>query len=247
MNPILYYIPGDRAALTPEAYSEVIKEFHLEHLRGTHVQSRRIEQNGPNDGGCGLVFSPYLTETPNKIGYWPNDQTWSRCGGYWLGVFKDKPVEPESLRRKDTPIQRTWTVTLADEQQWDVPLARWPYPCETIGESLLPHRRCLDANGNEVKRVAEQYVKLDAEAHWFYEQYLRIGDGEVDEIDLDRVVDVAACAVEVLYHVSRKEIMLLGLLTDEAARAVCEATTGITAVQRMQKALETAQKKTDGT
>jgi len=142
----LYYFPGFKSSLIePARVLEVAKSLGLHTVLGDAISAGKADYQticecGP-DGVGGLI----LSIEPNKANYLPNDQNWTDCGKYWIGVGIGESVTPTDLLRFEAPLQN-YTVKLLDGNEWSIMVVR-PLSVET--ERLFALRPKRTENGRE--------------------------------------------------------------------------------------------------
>lgn len=177
---------------------------------------------GP-DGGAGLVLAD--DRLARRVGYYPETQAWHDFGTVWVGVETDQPPPtPESLQR--ARMIRGHRVVLGDGGQWEVPVARAMIetPDGPRPAIALPQRCGLGPDGKWRRgAILADYADLwKIACDWWdavcAHQTGSAGDGAAAiQFDFEGVLDSAAKALAVNYHLPPQAISALGLLSESAA------------------------------
>lgn len=176
MQP-LYFLPGltkdqlapqerlDRSVLRARGLADVFADCDYRDCLLNEPSSL-----GPGDkSGLYLTYQvPVTCELPRRTGYYPDEQEWHPVGDgslLWIGIDKSSPPTAADMVRKR--IYHGYYFTLADDQQWAVPVIRRP-----DGSTELPCDMVFDAAGNVVEPIKRAYVSYWEEsadvAEWFF-------------------------------------------------------------------------------
>lgn len=127
---------------------------------------------GPG-GKSGLYLAyqvPGTGELPRRTGFYPEEQDWHQVGDgerVWIGIDKASPPTAADMVRKR--VFHGYYVTLADGQQWAVPVIRRP-----DGSTELPCDMVFDAAGNVIEPIKRAYIEYWNEtadvAEWFFSE-----------------------------------------------------------------------------
>jgi len=223
MTPLLYFVPNVSTSPTLEQ----VQEAGLGHAFDTKPASRST-QSGPS-GGLGVLVARDSESMLNL-----DNIEWRQIPGQtgWVGRRKDVATDPVDLAR---PKQLDGhLVTLADGNQWLVPVARGFV--EQDGEQryyvAVPKRLHLDEDGKWTDGpVVDAYAPLWALAERWVDYFYRVAEeGETKEdgaktveFDFSQVVDGAIQALATNYRIGPVEVDLLGLLTFDQAKEVMDA------------------------
>jgi hypothetical protein len=214
MRSFLYYLPGAAGGGSGNLAALGLAD----RLAGPGLSTRGV-LGGP-DGGNGSIVGIVAVGRETEVGYFPDRQTWVKPAGkdYWLGWEEASPPTPGDLAR---PSQLPGhPVTLADGQEWVVPIAR-----------LLPRALGLAADGSEVQETLPRYRHLCATTDRFWEWHREMwaaraaeARGEAPEPyrspTEDELWQAASEALGVNYRVSRVELAALRVLTVPNAVAI---------------------------
>lgn len=233
MRHFLYYLPGLQTPPT----EALIKSEGLAPSVGDGCRSRGTD-SGP-DSTAGQVVAP---AGEAGIGYWPDRQTWMKCGSYWIGWENGKQPGPEDLKREE--LIEGEMVKMGDGREWLIPMIR-----STIRGTCLPQGLVLNEEGEWSPRPMKVYQELsaDAERLWEWFELAIVGDESLPtEADKDKIVqasteelaDIVCHAMSVNYKVARSEVSALGLLNDFTIVAACRAIVDWASLVKMGKALE---------
>lgn len=146
MASFLYYVPGGKRGIRVADVPELAYAFEVGLL------SHDIVADGL-DGGAGVIIAERGFPA-ERLGYYPDRQTWRRVPGtrYHVGVDRERMPRPEELARQ-RPVNGH-LVRLADGREWLVPMAIQHVVTEQdeyVGRSsALPTSATLDDDGRWV-------------------------------------------------------------------------------------------------
>lgn len=181
---------------------------------------------GP-DGGPGkhvIFYSQFLPDTPRC--YEPALQEWKpapksgdlESGRYWLGYVRGAKPEPGELVRRE--VCDGEPVILRDGNSWTVPIA-----------DFMPKRLTIDADGREVREVADRHREFVFLSDRIFALLLESGyevEGEHGPaIEIPGGLTFAALALSKNYRVNRDAVDLLELIEDLEAFKVAAVVTGM--------------------
>jgi len=239
----LYYLPKQPRNVTPADLDRLGLGYAF-----TPGKITVNEVRGGPDGGEGIIVADADGVAAHQVGYYRDRQEWMEFGpallgprpltpdprppadGWpWVGRYTDAPVLPEQLARPQH--LRGHLVQLDDGQEWLIPVARaWT---EEDGDlrwfAALPQRITLDSEGHwKPSWVVKRYAALwDLAIRWHESQQAAAAEAAPGQtsllVDFDGFVDAAVAALATNYRVGRAEVVLLGLLTVETARAILDA------------------------
>jgi len=202
-NQFLYFLPG-RAAANQRVLAELGLDDRLD-LNAMH--SRGVMQNGP-DKGAGVIIAHEALD-PERVGYWPEKQTWRRAGDLWIGFEAECPPGPEDLVRDDPGI-RGIPVKLGDGREWIVPPGN-----RRSEQPWLPYRRDLQDDGSHAIAIVEQYQPYIDAVDTAFEKLVE-ADADLNVFSQlmtdDQTWALAYAALAIAYRVSKWEIDTLRLL-----------------------------------
>ncbi len=236
MGQLLYFIEGVEA-VSPE----LLKQLGLAHAFEGGCAQRRAG-NGPGEQ-TGVVCAA----DSDHVGFFPQSQTWRRLPAIasgpvvWIGWATAAPPTPQSLARKDAIEGHP--VTLADGQQWIVPIAqRWTGSgfARAVGA-----RMTLDDQGRWTEGdVLPRYAGLWRIASRWQDLREQSSDGEAASLTIAEAADMCAEVLAVNYRLGRNEVGALQLLDDrETYTAVLDAAIDLPAFLEFLR----LQKKTEAT
>lgn len=216
MGQVLYFVEGVEA-VSPE----LLKQLGLAYAFAGGCAQRRAG-NGPGEQP-GVVCAAQS----EHVGYFPQAQVWHRLPAIagapatWLGWSLAAPPDPQSLARQDALDGHL--VTLADGQEWQVPIAqRWT---DSGFSRNVAARMRLDEQGQWSEGdVLPRFAGLWRVAQQWQEFRERQLAGEATSLSIAAAADMCAEVLAVNYRVSRREIGCLQLLDDrESYRTVLDA------------------------
>ena len=233
MRHFLYYLPGLQTPPT----EALIKSEGLTPSVGDGCRSRGTD-SGP-DSTAGQVIAP---AGEAGIGFWPDRQTWMKCGGYWIGWENGKQPGPEDLKREE--LVEGEMVKMGDGHEWLIPMIR-----STIRGTCLPQGHVLNEDGEWSARPMKVYQELsaDAERLWQWFELEIVGDdslptdAEKDKIappSTQELADIVCHALSVNYKVGRADVSALGLLDDLTIISACRAIVDWASLVKMSMALK---------
>ena len=219
MAGFLYYLPKRRGALDGD-----LAELGLLDVLAC-PRAFGEAPKGPDDGaGCMIARSPASRGTVPELAYRPEDQEWRECGGgkWWLGWYRQSPPRPMDLERSRSELMG-YRVKLGDGDSWLVPVARsFPEGCP------LPKSLVLGSDGESVtEQLLGEYVEFSKRAErlwgWFCADngLAELAPGDHGERpDYAWRLGTVAMALGLVYHVSRWEVGMTGLVTSDNIREV---------------------------
>lgn len=222
---LLYYVPGVRVAT-----ADVLSERGISALAGVHVSSVAVTR-GPGDNGPGVVCAAQGASRP---GFYPDSQVWHPCddGNWMVGWDASTTPKPASLARVEQIAGHL--VTLGDDQDWLVPVAR-SFPIGTA----LPEALVIGPNGELVSEPLPKFAQISQSAERVWEAFMAaseregVDDGIQDDRDLEvaDAFDIATQALALNYHVSKWELSALRLMTTDTMWGVLRALIDFPAIE----------------
>lgn len=217
----LLYIPGVRGAGFPE-----FQTLGLGDTLDGSLPTVTSAQPGP-DGGTG-VFCAWgtLLDQPT-LQYLPERQEWRAArpdkehglaaGRYWVGREKGRAILPATLYRgQNYPSQ---SVTLADGQVWDIPVAR-----------QLPHCWGLNEEGEFARRPRGEFAAFCQRSEAIFRELVS-GGGEVT---LSDSFAYGCAALALNYRLTADLIDFLGLIDDTTAAPLLGATIELEVIRKVE-------------
>lgn len=224
MSGLLYYLPQRSHVELAQA-----AELGLGHAFERDLSPRGVSANGP-DGGAGVVICDATRVA--KLGHYADCQEWMKIpqspADAWVGRFINEPVKPEDLARDEQLGGHP--VTLADGQQWLVPVARGLAETDDGQRTwyqAVPTRMRLDEQSGDWTEgeIVERYRPLWSIATAWWDRFYASAEEDFEEsFDFARRADAAAEVLAVNYRLGRAEVSLLGLFDAQAPVAVLHAT-----------------------
>ncbi len=184
----------------------------------------RSHENGPGGGPCQIVSSGDAKRTH----YEPDLQTWSDCGGYWTGFWKEDPPAVLDLKRKTQLAGHE--VKLGDGENWLIPVAR-----SLPGGSPLPAAMILGKDGEVVTEELPQFAEFAAAAERLWQDFRIMWGWDEGEPSLNTAdwIRIAAMAVGWNYHAGVNEFNSLRLITSENLVRILKAIVDYPAMEAM--------------
>jgi hypothetical protein len=218
----LFFLPDlrEEAAKDVGLRRQVLKERGLSEV---FADVPMVEQplwelpgRGPeNRPGCLMYFQTPTGGIPRRAEYRPSEQSWTPVGDgslLWIGVDTAELPKPEELARKRQ--YDGYSVTLADGNQWNVPIIRAP-----DGQTSLPRDLIWDATGRliePIKPLYQAYWDETAEtAKWVF-------DGV--QPDYERALQLAIRALAINYRYDRNLHNVLRVIDSETLTGVLVST-----------------------
>lgn len=189
-------------------------------------RTKRETLKGPGGTAQGVVVADARLPA-DRVGFWPDRQTWSKVPGStaWCGYYTDEPPTPEELLRAEPlPGHR---VELADGRPWLVPVARGV--AEDGWYHTLPRQSVLDESGQWTRGdVVAKYGRLwETACQWWdalnAATVESAGDAARLVFDFAGIHDAAVVALSANYRLGRIEAALLGIFDDRCVRRVLDA------------------------
>jgi len=222
-----------------------------------YALSGSIHTRNANTGpGCksGVCVADSSRVESARVGYFPDKQTWRRVPkvAAWVG-HETLPLPADLVRRE---IVRGHKVTLADGQQWEVPVA-----IEFSGPPLqfhgtLPRTMEADDDGNwQAGSVVATHAELWAIANDWWDVKIAIAEHQEQHDTLDGfesdfltdnyLHDAAVKVLAVNYAIGPAEASLLGLFDSSSAYEVLEHLIDKPGRDKIEEALVTEKKTLD--
>lgn len=171
-----------------------------------------ITTHGPGGAsGVMVVTLPASGETPKRIGYSPDFQTWRQATktpdgkDLWIGVDREHPPTPADLLRTGAvgsltgelvAAHRGYTMTLADGNPWMVPVIRRHAAVASRGHRLsaLPTDLGWDLEGRFVEQLKPAYQHLFDDAGALVELFYEAdGQARTGEFEISVETGLAWC------------------------------------------------------
>lgn len=215
MSHYLVYVPREHceAAQQLDATRSPLEHVGLsDHAAGAFSLA---VSDGPDNKG-GMLFAWQPNNGAVRLHYRANEQDWipavprydQPAERYWLGFWRDSPVTPVDLRRREFVAGRT--LTLGDGNRWIVP-----------GSNLLPQRAAFAPDGSWKTVVDERFSQYHNEVmSWV----LELSRG-LDGIDYPELFEFAARALGINYRFARELVPHLNLFTQQNAVELFKAAT----------------------
>jgi len=181
-------------------------------------------------GEAGLLLSANAIgkSLQDRLGFYPESQTWEDFGRCWIGLDRFDPVTPADLQRKGTrvsldgsalPPYDGYPVALADGHEWEVPIIRRP-----DGTTKLPRKIAWRKDGKRLELSTRYQAVWDAtgEAVQFFMGDAAQGGGR-ETRDYEWAAGLALAGLALNYRLSGELATALGLLTTANWQQVAEA------------------------
>ena len=207
MNSFLYFVEGRSGVSVDE-----LEGLGYGYLLPCSISVRGCDC-GP-DNKKGAVFAAHIggSESYTKVGYYPAEQTWTNCGGKWVGVYNNAKPCPADLLRKEVIIGHK--AELGDGNDWQIPLAR-----TIFGTTKLPEKIGWGPDGEFVSEVLPEYKELCDRASEIWD--CAIENGGMVTGTLEECSTLALLSLKVNYRIGMNEATALGLFnTRTIARVI---------------------------
>lgn len=233
-NLLIYFVP-DSVSCRPTNVAELGLAYAFSGSPAVRSRCR-----GPEGQEGTLLCDPHFDEVRSL--FKPDEQTWQKIPGSpcWVGTYRDEPLPPEALARKEQLGGHL--VTLADSQQWLVPVARSFVDTEDGLQWIdrLPSTSALDAEGHWVSGpVIDRYRQLwQIAAQWHDARMAAIRNLSAEDeerleanesvqviLEFENLHTSAVTTLAANYRLSSAEAALLGLLSKQHAIRVLNALT----------------------
>jgi hypothetical protein len=226
MSQPLYFLPNLRAA---QCENVALRRAMLKERDLTEVFADvpMVEQSlfdvtgrGPGDkSGCILAYQTPAGDVPTRLGYYPNEQTWTPVGDgslVWIGIDPSDPPKPADLARRKQ--YASYGVTCGDGNQWAVPVIRRP-----DDSTDLPTDMVWDATGRFIEPIKPAYQSFWTEAAEFSAWYY--GGGYLSgQFPAERGVELAIRALSINYRFGRNEQNMLRVVDRDCYEMILSAT-----------------------
>ena len=232
---MLYYLPAV-ARPTPEKIAEAGLAYAFE-AKPLAVEVMR----GPFDGPGGIVLCDPRAPQAERLGYYPDQQTWRKIpgaksftehGAVCVGMWNDVAARPgpEHLARRF--MLRGHAVQMSDGRIWECPAAVHYDEGDPVRRTeLLPHEIDTDEAGEWVTGpIRREYRRQWEIAQRWQSFYAQLHNPETEEdrdvetdLLLTDVFDDAAACLATNYRLAKIEIAMLGLFSESSARDVLNA------------------------
>ncbi|BBO34734.1 hypothetical protein [Lacipirellula parvula] len=208
----LYFVGGDQRPVDFEKLAKWQLSFAIE----TSIENRPVS-TGPS-GGAGNVF---MEDAPGvDAGYYPDDQTWSKMPAVegrpelWIGYWNDRKPTPQTLKR--AKLLRGPVLTLADGNEWQVPIVRRYDGAAQQWQCELPAYLAFDGTGKVGPgRPLAKYAHLwDATATIAELQFAKDAGDEAREPTQDELLAAVSALMGANYRVSLPELIALEALEE---------------------------------
>lgn len=235
----LYFVPGVLAMSPPK-----LIDVGLSHIidRQRDLVSREAVR-GPNGGG-GCVFASSKAVIENRVGYFPEKQTWKNFGKFWIGHFNE-PTDISRLERDELQGYHTWKDW--QENAWKIPIARrWEsVNGVTAPVCALPNYLELNERGEWVfGGILPHLSKLWDFAIEFQDKRMKALDEAMEKnqptyrMELPGLDEIIEIVFAINYRVSKFEISLLKILQTSSGAEIMRLVVDDPGIEELQKKTE---------
>ena len=243
---ILYWISG------PGCTDDILAACGITAALGAQVA--RCSSPGPHGEEGTMLWWSHAPITPVGREYVPEEQEWltaKRIGEgetervFCVGKWREARITPGDLIRPlDQRIEPSSGVTLADHNEWGIPILRM-----MDGRLALPTTFTLGPDGDIRECVPRRFDKLNDYGAALVDQInaqqagattpdsLRAALGR-EPIDGETLYRIAAEALSVNYRVGLAEVVLLELITSAETQPIVAALTGQLESLRLHQLME---------
>ncbi len=171
---------------------------------------------GPTGAG-GVLLTWCLSPGAPQLGYYPDDQEWQAMSDrtWWFGREKGQTVTPDSVSRRR--LFTSLTTTLADGNEWRIPLAR-----------ELPRTWGLDPLGRFQRNVQPQFQSFVELSARVYDSLLGAGESlsvnAGDGVPVPEAWEFICRSLAMNYRLCPEIIAAIGLIDDSNFASVLLAT-----------------------
>lgn len=234
MSGFLYFVPN-----TQTIDAGQIDGLGIEAIKGLVIGSQMHTSGGAKgagpDGLGGVLFAPvYPGEHARQASIEPRPEKYKwrkgRKGKWWVGVDKSNLPTPEDLERERVGLAAHRARERKAPGGWQMPIC-----LDWGGASTLPWSRDLDDDGEWVRKVDPEWLRLSELATGCYDAINNPDGGVIPERDF---LELIALGLSVNYYVSRWEIALLGILNDQSEHEFLRAIWGLAWLEEIQEDLK---------
>ena len=174
---------------------------------------------GPGDYSGAMFWANTRGKVPTRAGYYPDFQRWTDVGTeaapLWIGVDTEYPPTPEDLQR--AAVTPGYKVTLADENEWEVPVIR-----RVEGGTNLPQDMYFDSAGQFQLETKAAYLEMwdSTAAVWNHVYGVQLDGSELeDPVELLFSEALVLCTryLGINYRFGAKEQRVLRLIDTTAS------------------------------
>jgi len=236
----LYFIPGlvsvNAAKLVDVGLSHIVDQ--------PQDLVAREAIRGPNGGG-GCVFTSSRSVAENRVGHYPDKQTWQKFDKFWIGKFNDEPTEIKRLERAELQRHHTWKDWQGNA--WKIPIARkWQsFDGRLVPACVLPNYLQLNEQGEWVfGGILPHLARLWDFAVEFQDKRMKAADIAIEknqstyEFELPGLNEVIETVIAINYRVSKFEISLLKVLQVDSAGEIMRLVVDDPGLEELQKKTE---------
>jgi hypothetical protein len=218
MAGFLYFIPDVNGV-----DDATLKRVGLEHLLGAPRRFGRMDRGPAGGPGC-LVDLATGPDAP-ALAWVADAQQWPECpnAGFRIGFTKGAAPGPRDLQRAD--LIDGYPVTLADGNEWIVPLAR----VFATGRAVECRMRLGEGGRWVAAEAVERLVGVEAvasgiwaglEAQFQLNAELAAASKPLNPVTISIDVDAAISGLAVNYRIGKFEVSALGLFTPSIVKDV---------------------------
>lgn len=229
---LLYYFPGKKNEDITDDYLDSVR---LGHLKKVELKTGEVIQNGP-DGTSGTIKTPKNTNMPfyvevKMVGYYPNSQTWVKCGDIYIGYENDNKPFPEGLQRRKNV---TGYFAETDFGKFIVSPKRF-----------MPSTITMSDNDEITYKPVEECGPTIELLDLVLQDELSTFDGKESKISISEKYKLAAMALGVNYLVGIPECNALRLVNTDNLIDIVRIVLDIDAIVEMMTAINSEKKNAD--
>lgn len=179
--------------------------------------SREIHNKTPS-GGAGILFADPKRQAEGSVKCDMDAQEWRKMprpgqSDIYIGYWKDAPPTPEDLARKNQ--LGGYSIPLADDKRWNIPLVRMFDEAAGQLKSNLPCYIDLDESGKPVNgQPLAAYAHLWELTAPYAEQMMAEGE-EAEDTTQEDIQNAARTILQVNYLVDWPELAVARVLTNQ--------------------------------
>jgi len=215
----LYFFPCD-ASFSLDRLSEANKQEEVDKIFKGRGLTTAHGTHGPEGKRGSLIQINHPAYEAVNCRYSKDEQVWRKCGeSHYIGYWKDKLPNAAALVRPE----------LLEGENIDIKGDTWRVVVCSPSRTSLPHTFDISPDGSEwVPSVSAEYEPVMK----MCEEAMEFAEGQDAHVKVQYCMSLLAKVLGLNYHVGKRELAMLGLVTTESFGLLWNAIIGLTTIER---------------